>query len=99
MLSSLERTEVSIWDRKYTKKPKIMMFFLKEDHETEQDQGPQQRSYEEQNMRMEWNAWWPQKSCNNTRKKSEYALHTHCSNTYNTINWSLTNRLNLALNR
>ena len=30
-----------------------MMFFLKEDHETEQDQGPQQRSYEEQNMRME----------------------------------------------
>ena len=81
MLSSLERTEVSIWDRKYTKKPKIMMFFLKEDHDTEQDQGPQQRSYEEQNMRMEWNAWWPQKSCNNTRKKVRirliYTLRQH----------------------
>ena len=69
MLSFSERTEVSIWDRKYTTEPKIVRFFLKEDHEPQQDQGPQQRSYEAKNTRIEWNAWWPQKICRSTRKK------------------------------
>ena len=59
MLLFSERTEVSIWDRKYTTEPKIIGFVLKEDSEPQQDQGPQQRSYEEQNTGMEWNAWWP----------------------------------------
>ena len=46
MLSFLERTEVSIWDKKYRTEPKIVRFFLKADHEPQQDQGPQQRSSE-----------------------------------------------------
>ena len=46
MLSFSERTEVSIWDKKYRTEPKIVRFFLKEDQEPHQDQGPQQRSYE-----------------------------------------------------
>ena len=46
MLSFSERTEVSIWDKKYRTEPKIVKLFLKADHEPQQDQGSQQRSYE-----------------------------------------------------
>lgn len=48
---------------------KIGKFFhSKQNHEPQQDQGTQQRNHKEQNTRVEWNAWWLKKRCNNTRK-------------------------------